>query len=103
MSKVGFFYDENGSIQGTDAPVRHDNTYDANFIGRANLSSVKRYNVANTSQYTVSSSRYNTAGSVVSASDAVNHQTTVSYADSFLGINSNPNTLAYPTTVTDPD
>lgn len=38
MSKVGFQYDETGSIQGTDAPVQHDNSYDGNFlVGRAIL------------------------------------------------------------------
>ena len=87
MSKVGFQYDETGSIQGTDAPVGHDNLYDGNFVaGRGNLSSVKRYDVSVTDnlQCTLSSMKYNTAGAVVSLTDPLLHQTTLSYADRFL-------------------
>ena len=105
-SKVSFFYDnENGStsIQGTDAPVQHDNTaYTASFVsGRGNLSSVQRHNVVN-GQSTTSRVRYNTAGAVVSSKDALDHETTTSYADSFSD-GTPRNTLAYPTKVTDPD
>jgi len=84
--------------------VQHDNTnYAASFVaGRANLSSATRYDVTNTSQFTVSTMQYNTAGAVVVTHDPLNHGVTVSYADSFSdGIGRN--TLAYPTTVTDPD
>jgi hypothetical protein len=67
VSKVGFFYDNENSatsIVGTDAPVQHDNTnYSASFVtGRANLSSVKRYNVVDTALFTTTKSKYNTAG-----------------------------------------
>jgi hypothetical protein len=106
VSRVGFTYDETGSIQGTDAPVRHDNTYDGNFItGRANLSSVKRYDVTVTdgSQFTMSSIKYNTAGAVVSSTDPSSHTSTISYVDSFSDNNNGRNTLAYPKTVTDAD
>lgn len=56
-SKVGFFYDNENSassIQNNDAPVQHDNTnYTASFVtGRANVSSVRRYDVTNISQFT---------------------------------------------------
>jgi hypothetical protein len=51
-SRVGYFYDNENSassIQGTDAPIQHDNTnYTASFVtGRANLSSMRRYDVNN--------------------------------------------------------
>jgi YD repeat-containing protein len=106
-AKVGYFYDnDNGasSIQGTDAPVQHDNTnYSASFVtGRANLSSVRRYDVTNTAQFTTITSKYNTAGAVVLMADALNHTTQLSYTDSFSdGITRT--TLAYPTTLTDAD
>ena len=105
MSKVGFQYDESGSIQGNDAPVQHDNTnYTASLVaGRGNVSSIKRFDVTNTSQFTNSSVRYNTAGSVVAGIDPLNHQTSIAYGDSFSDGNNNRNTLAYPTTVTDAD
>lgn len=105
MSKVGYEYDETGSIQGTDAPVRHDNdNYSATFrIGRANLSSVKRYDINDSSQFSLSSLQYNTTGGVVKSIDPLQHQNLLSYADSFSdGVNSR-NTLAYPTTATDAD
>jgi YD repeat-containing protein len=101
MSKVGKGYDETGSLQGNDAPVRHDNSYDGNFVvGRANLSSVKRYDITDNGQWTVSSMQYNTAGGVVATHDPLNHGTTVSYADSFSDGNNGRNTFAYPKAVT---
>ena len=105
VSKVGFQYDETGSIPGTDEPVQHDNAnYSSGLVvGRANLSSVKRYDVANTSQFVTSSMKYNTAGSVVETTDPLTHHVTISYADSFSDGNNSRNTLAYPTLVTDPD
>lgn len=106
-SKLSFFYDnDNGSlsIEGTDAPVQHDNAdYTASFVtGRGNLSSVKRHNVIN-GQFTTTRTKYNTAGAVVSSKDAVDHEVKISYADSFSDDNNTRNTLAYPTKVTDPD
>jgi YD repeat-containing protein len=94
-----------GSIQGSAAPVGHDNDgYGATFItGRANLSSVKRYDVTDTSVFTTSSIKYNTAGAVVDAANPLSHHTLISYADSFSDGNNSRNTLAYPKTVTDGD
>jgi len=101
MSRVEFSYDESGSIQGSDAPTQHTNPTDV--IGRGNLSSVKRYNVDNLTQVTTTSTKYNTAGAVVSAKDASDHEVQISYADSFSDGNDARGTLAYPTTVTDAD
>ncbi len=72
MSRVGYEYDEEGSIEGSDAPVQHDNT--GPVAGRANLSSVKRYNVTN-SAFTWSRLKYNTAGAVTSSIDPRDHET----------------------------
>jgi YD repeat-containing protein len=104
MSKLAFFYDESGSIDGADAPVQHDNTnYGSTFVaGRGNLSSAKRYDVTDTNVFTTTSSKYNTAGSIVSATDAATHTVMVSYVDSFSD-GAPRNTVAYPTMVTDPD
>ena len=103
LSKMTFEYDESGSIQGNNAPVRHDNTYyTASFrVGRGNLSSVTRHDVVNTSQSTTSIIKYNTAGAVVATLDPLSHGVTVSYADSFSDNDNSRNTLAYPTMVTD--
>lgn len=106
MSKLAFFYDESGSILGNDTPVQHDNTYNSNFVDRGNLSSVKRYDVneANNDALAITTVRakYNTGGAVVSTKDALGHETTISYADSFSD-GTPRNTLAYPTSMTDPD
>ena len=103
-SKVGYQYDETGSIQGSDAPVQHDNTnYGSSFVvGRGNLSSMKRYNVDNLAQFTTTSSKYNTAGAIVSTTDASSHLTTIDYSDSF-SVGVSWATLAYPTKVSDAD
>ncbi|HKV35769.1 MAG TPA: LamG-like jellyroll fold domain-containing protein [Pyrinomonadaceae bacterium] len=106
-SKLGFFYDNENSassIQNNDAPVQHDNAnYSSSFVtGRANISSVRRYNVDNVTQFTTTTRKYNTAGSVVSTTDASGHVAQLSYVDSFSDSVSR-NTLAYPTTLTDPD
>ncbi|HJT67512.1 MAG TPA: fibronectin type III domain-containing protein [Pyrinomonadaceae bacterium] len=103
-SKVGFFYDESGSIQGTDSPVQHDNaSYGSAFLaGRGNVSSMRRYDVTNIALFTTTSSKYNTAGATVSTTDAANHVVQVSYNDAFSD-NTLRNTLAFATTVTDAD
>jgi len=105
MAKASFVYDAAGSIGGTDAPVQHDNTsYGSGFVvGRGNLSSSKRYDVTNLAQFTTSTVTYNTAGAVVGSQDALSHGVTISYTDSFSDLNNSRNTLAYPTTITDPD
>ncbi len=110
MSQVGYLYDETGSIQGEDSPVQHDNTnYGSGFItGRANRSSIKRYDISNTSQFSVSTLHYNTSGALVKTVDAAGHQTQISYSDQFAANGttldaSRPSTQAYPTLLTDPD
>jgi YD repeat-containing protein len=104
MARVGFSYDESGSIQGSDAPVQHDNTnYASGFVtGRGNLSTVTRYNVE-VSASTSSKMEYNTAGAVVSSKNALDKELKIDYTDSFSDGNNTRGTFAYPTTVTDPD
>jgi YD repeat-containing protein len=109
MSKVGFAYDA-GSIQGNDAPVQHDNAnYAQGFTtGRANLTSVTRFDVNNTLPSTTSTMTYNTSGSVVKTIDPANHQVLISYTDQFAANGTTldaarPATCAFPTMVTDPD
>jgi YD repeat-containing protein len=108
-ARVGYFYDQSGSLSGNDAPVQHDHTnldgntnYNSSFLIRGNLSSVKRYDITDTNflTTTTTSTSYNTAGAVVSATDAASHTVTISYGDSFSdGVSRN--TLAYATTTTD--
>src|SRR5439155_2555410 len=73
------------------------------FAGRGNLSNVTRYDVTNVLQPTTSTIQYNTAGAAVATHDPLGHGVMISYADSFSDGNNSRNTLAYPTTVTDPD
>ena len=81
--------------------VQHDATgYSGHFVGRANMTKVIRHNVS-ISASTSTTVKYNPAGAVVSTNDAANHEMLISYADSFSD-NTNRNTFAYPTTVTDP-
>jgi YD repeat-containing protein len=97
-------------LPAADAPVGHDNSYDGNFVlGRANLTSVKRYDVSDSSQFALVTAKYNTAGAVVSTRDPRNHEIVLKYADSFSANGTNLDaprsfaTFAFPTTVTDAD
>ena len=75
-AKREFKYDETGSIDGNDAPVQHDAAYSSSFVlGRANLTTVKRFDVTDLSQFTTATMKYNTAGSLVSSKDALLHET----------------------------
>ncbi len=105
MSRVGFNYDESGSIHGSDAPVQHDNTnFTASFVtGRGNVSTVTRYDVQPNNPSTSAKMKYNTAGAVVSSKNALDKEVKIDYADSFSDNNNSRGTFAYPTKVTDPD
>jgi Fibronectin type III domain len=103
LSNLEMFYDESNSIDGDDAPTQHDHAnYPQTFSVRGNVTSVKRNNVtANPSQSTLTHMRYNTTGAVVSIKDALNHEVTMSYGDSFSDDVART-TLAYPTILNDP-
>jgi YD repeat-containing protein len=105
VSKVTFGYDASGSLSSV-APVQHDSSYGTGFTTRGNTTSVTRWDVTTLGnqnpQSVTSTMTYNTAGDLLSTSDPLSHQVTISYADSFSD-NINHNTLAYPTTVTDAD
>src|SRR5260370_1651813 len=95
FSRADFNYDES-ALKDPGAIAQHDANYGAGFVqGRGNLTSVTRFNVSNLAQSTTASMAYNTAGSAISATDPLGHQSTISYADSNGG-----NTFAYPTAVT---
>ena len=88
-------------------PVQHDTAnYGSGFVqGRGNLNRTRRWDVTdpnNASQASEYETGYNTSGSVIFTRDPLDHQTSVSYADSFSD-GQNRNTYAYPTTMTDPD
>jgi YD repeat-containing protein len=113
MAQTGYVYDTAAELQATPtAASRHDAAnYGTGFLYRGNLTKVRRYNVPTTPDdgiadfsYTETTTGYHTTGSVAFTKDALNHQTTISYADSFAGgVAPNPQTYAYPTSVTDPD
>ncbi|MGH9916919.1 MAG: hypothetical protein ACRD63_16720, partial [Pyrinomonadaceae bacterium] len=107
-SKITYDYDLGGSFQVHQGPpIRHDTTnYGSGFVqGRGNLNTVRRWDVTdsgNISKSTTFNTGFNTSGSVIFKQDSLNHQANISYTDSFSDL-VNRNTLAYPTTATDPD
>lgn len=103
-SRIGFSYDEAGSVDGAAVSVQHDNTnYGASFTnGRGNLSTVTRYDVTNGAAIPATL-KYNTAGAVVSSKDGLQHEIKIDYTDSFSDGNNARGTFAYPTKLTDPD
>jgi YD repeat-containing protein len=109
FSKVDYQYDLGGGYQVHQGPpVQHDtNNYGSGFVqGRGNLNVVRRSDVTDpdeTSKASEYETGYNTSGSVVFTRDPLDHQTSVSYIDSFSDGQNDRNTYAYPTTMTDPD
>lgn len=109
FSKTTFEYDWGGEYMVASNPdgTQHDNTnYSAGFVsGRANLSAVKKWDVTdlNNAAKAIAQVRtaYNSLGSVYFMRDALDHQVTLGYVDSFSDGLNNRNTFAYPTTLTD--
>jgi YD repeat-containing protein len=115
LSKTTYAYDAGGTqlaaTKAADGTVvnatQHDPAYNTSWLARGNLTSVSRYNVEgsnvnNVSLALTSQVGYDTDGSVIFSCDALGHQTSISYLDSFSdGLNRN--TFAYPTSVTDGD
>jgi YD repeat-containing protein len=104
-AKVEYIYDstDTGFLQNlSPAPIQHDTAnYGTGFTARGNLTKVRRYDVS-AGTYLETKTGYNITGSAIFTRDALNHQTSLSYADAFAdGINRN--TYAYPTMVTDAD
>src|SRR6266498_5932054 len=114
FSKVTYKYDLNPNpnpyLQHPGTTAQHDTAnYGSGFVeGRGNLNRKLRWDVTDPDTESKASeyeTGYNTSGSVIFTRDPLNHETTVSYTDSFSDAQNNRNTYAYPTTmtVTDPD
>jgi YD repeat-containing protein len=107
QTKIGYFYDAAGDqLQATTSPAtQHDAAYGTGLTTRGNVTSIARYDVTdinNDSKRLITQIGYDTDGSAIFSRDPLNHQTSISYADSFSD-NVNRNTFAYPTTSTDAD
>lgn len=117
MAKTTYEYDWGGDYFVAPNPdgIQHDSAnYGSDFrVGRGNLSAVRRWdaNYPDDQGKAIWQSRiaYNSLGSVYFTRDALDHQTTLSYADQFSdnGTSVDPPkpfaTYAYPTTITDAD
>jgi YD repeat-containing protein len=122
MAKTTYEYDVNAICSGfcytlapeapSDPVVQHDQNYGAGYtLGRGLLAKVQRWDAAdemNANKVTTSSLVYNVYGSLIRSVDPLLHTTQIHYDDAFSndGSGSNPApyvTMAYPTTVTDPD
>lgn len=113
MSREIYHYDWGDQYLSAQAPsTNYDVTnYPSSFIvGRGNLVAIRRYDCTNgTTAYDENQARwiqlngYNMAGSRLWTEDGSWHHTAASYGDNFSDSNNNRNTLAYATTVTDPD
>lgn len=110
VSKLNYHHDwsDPSSWNGQTPSTGHDSAnYGSSFVwGRANVTGIRRYNLAapndDNQAVWIALTGYNAAGSPFLIRDAANHSVTVNYTDSFSdGINRG--TLAYPTSVTDPD
>lgn len=112
VAKELYMYDWGAPYFDAQTPsVQHDTTnYSSGFIvGRGNLVAVQRFSCQGNNltcdsvgAVWASLTGYDTAGSRVWVKDALGHQTSFSYADSFSDTSKNGlNTRAYPTSFTD--
>jgi YD repeat-containing protein len=115
LAKTTYQYDQSGYLEQQLPPagniVNHDTTnFGPSFLaGRANLTSTTRWDATdenNASKAITSYTKYNTTGAPTTQylpdNNLTGRTTIFSYTDSFSDATTN-NTLAYPTTVSDPD
>ena len=115
LSKVTYQYDQSGSLEhplpGAGTIVNHDTTnFGLSFVaGRGSLTSSTRADATdetNAAKAITSYTKYNTTGAPTTQylpdNNLTGRTTTISYLDAWSDSTAN-NTLAYPTTVTDPD
>ncbi len=104
-SKTSYGYDAVSVNSQATTSTQHDQYFNTSYTVRANLTSVSRWDITdidNSAKALTTQIRYDAAGSALSVTDAAGHQNQVSYGDAFSD-NTNHNTFAYPTTVTDAD
>ena len=104
VSWVSYAYDESGSVDATNTPIRHDgNLYGPGLVvGRGDLASVTRHDVS-TAGTSTTRRKYDRAGSLISMKDPLDHEVKFGYGDNFSDGNNSRQTFAYPKTITDPD
>jgi YD repeat-containing protein len=106
QSRVAYDYDTAGCVVNQTGAGRHDDNYDST-TKRGALCSVTRYkteatDTQNPDSIVAARMTYNSLGSPLSTTDALDHKTTTAYQDSFAdGVGRN--TYAYPTSATDAD
>ena len=107
VSKISFDYDYGGEYMTSQTAIQHDDSsYGSGMVTRGNRTVEWRWDVNdinNSTKALPQRTGYNSTGSAVFRRDALGHQTTVGYTDSFSDGNNSRNTNAYPTIVTDPD
>jgi YD repeat-containing protein len=106
QSRVAYDYDTAGCVVNQTGAGRHDDNYDST-AKRGALCSVTRYktdttDTQNPDSIVAARMTYNSLGSPLSTTDALDHKTTTAYQDNFAdGVGRN--TYAYPTSATDAD
>jgi YD repeat-containing protein len=113
-SKTTYLYDQSEFMQNTAASaIQHDDfNYSTGFvIGRGNVTKVIHWDVDDPSQTAKAENKigYDITGNVLFTRDALDHQTSINYADAFSIDGTSLDgprsfaTFAYPTTITDAD
>jgi YD repeat-containing protein len=108
VDHTAFLYDEPNSdplLSAQDGSTHHDETHynSSHMSGRGNQTTVTRFDVVSGGTSLSSHMAYNPTGTISSITDAAGHVTKMYYDDSFSDGNNSRKTLAYPTSVIDPD
>ncbi len=107
QNKTSFHYDDPARLDSIPAAAtQHDTAYNTSFTARGNVTAESRWDVndiLNQAKKLTSYTNYYNTGTPISTTDPANHQSSITYADSFSDNNNTRNTFAYPTTITDSD
>src|SRR5712692_8867948 len=84
--KTSYDYDNTNIDSQATSATQHDSSYSSSFTARGNVTSVSRWDVTdinNGSKVLTSHMTYDAAGSVLTASDPLAHQSSIDYSSAY--------------------
>jgi YD repeat-containing protein len=104
-ARTTYGYDGEAVQSQAQTATQHESAYNPSFAARGNVTSISRWDVFdidNAAKALTTHLSYDSAGNLLTNTDAAGHTSSIGYTDSFDDYSSR-NTFAYATTVTDSD